>query len=177
MNYPAEGNSPAGRILVVEGDPEMADSIAMILGTGGEGHQITICSDGEEAFALATEVSSSGSDAGAANGEVREFDLILTEFRLPSLGGMDLLKKLHKDEPQRPVREGERIDAARANAIPANDLMVLLGKILDVILDETWSDETGRKIVGRIEREVICDPRFERPPGSNGAGSHLDAEA
>ena len=41
----------AGSVLVIEDDPDFADSIEMIL--EGEGYEVTLCNDGAEGFELA----------------------------------------------------------------------------------------------------------------------------
>ena len=86
----AQKNTEARNILVVETDADIAASIRMLLGDSGEGHHVTLCSDGQEALDLATSKEA-------------DFDLILTDFRLPGLGGLELLKQLHQQAPQRPV--------------------------------------------------------------------------
>ncbi|MBK1833125.1 sigma-54-dependent Fis family transcriptional regulator [Roseibacillus ishigakijimensis] len=73
----------------------MAESIEMILGKGGEGHEVVICADGALALELATQ--------NGAGAEGRDFDLVLTAFRLPGMGGMELLQKLRAEAPHRPV--------------------------------------------------------------------------
>ena len=80
----------ARNILVVDSDADIAASIEMLLGEKGQGHHVTLCNDGKEALHLATS-------------EEFDFDLVLTDFRLPSLGGLELLKQLHQQTPQRPV--------------------------------------------------------------------------
>ncbi len=75
-----------GTILVVEDDEDIADSLEMIL--GGEGYELTLCHDGAE---------------GRKRAEAGDFDLVLTDFRLPGMGGLDLLGALREDNPLRPV--------------------------------------------------------------------------
>ncbi|MCB1093388.1 MAG: response regulator, partial [Verrucomicrobiae bacterium] len=76
----------AGSILVVEDDADIAASLEMIL--DGEGYSVTICGDGAAALRVAGEES---------------FDLVLTDFRLPRMGGLELMERLRETQPQRPV--------------------------------------------------------------------------
>ncbi len=76
----------AGAILVVEDDEAIAASLEMIL--GGEGYEVTRCADGKMALELAISES---------------YDLVLTDFRLPGMGGLDLLGALREAKPLRPV--------------------------------------------------------------------------
>ena len=91
--------SPQGRILVVETDASVAESITMILGEGGQGHHVTTCDDGHHAFTLAT--TGLLPDDNQSN-EAQEFDLVLSAFRLPGMGGLELLGKLREHNPYRP---------------------------------------------------------------------------
>lgn len=78
--------SDSGSILVVEDDEDIAASLEMIL--GGEGYAITLCDDGAEALEKSREET---------------FDVVLTDFRLPGMGGLDLMAALRADRPLRPV--------------------------------------------------------------------------
>ena len=140
-----------GSVLVVDSDSDMASTIAMILGDGGEGHDVTICSDGEEALALAREESSSSGEGGS---DGRGFDLVLADFRLPGLGGMDLLKKLREDDPQRPVilmtASGNTELAIVATKQGAYDFLVKpfdVDELVEVISQALRASQTMRKPV------------------------------
>jgi DNA-binding NtrC family response regulator len=75
-----------GSILIAEDDPDIAASLEMIL--TGEGYEVTVRHDG----AAAHETAAAGT-----------YDLVLTDFRMPGLGGLDLLQRLRELQPQRPV--------------------------------------------------------------------------
>lgn len=74
------------RLLVVEDDPQLADSVSDLLQT--EGFQTTIARDGTKGLKAALE---------------EDFDAVITDFRLPGTGGMELLEKLHESKPRLPV--------------------------------------------------------------------------
>ncbi len=81
-----------GKVLVVDADPDIAASIRMILCADGDGDkEVVLCEDGGEALNLIT---------SKENGE---FDLVLTDFRLPSIGGLDLLERLREYDARLPV--------------------------------------------------------------------------
>ncbi|MEM9080935.1 MAG: sigma-54 dependent transcriptional regulator [Verrucomicrobiota bacterium] len=85
---PALPKKDPARILVVDPDPDVAASIQMLLRSLHQGHHISLTHHGQDALTLASR---------------EHFDLILTNFRLPGLGGLELLKQLHSQKPQRPV--------------------------------------------------------------------------
>ena len=76
----------AGAILVAEDDADIGASLEMIL--GAEGYDVTVCGDGLEALERSRE---------------SVFDLVLTDFRMPGMGGLELLKHLRETHPLRPV--------------------------------------------------------------------------
>lgn len=76
----------AGSVLIVEDDAAIASSLEMVL--QGEGYETEICGDGSEALRMA--------ESGA-------YDVVLTDFRLPGLGGLELLDRLREKQPLRPV--------------------------------------------------------------------------
>ena len=73
-------------VLIVEDDEELAASVSMVL--GGEGYSVTHNPDGAE---------------GCEQALNEEFDLVITDFRLPGMGGLDLLHNVVENKPQLPV--------------------------------------------------------------------------
>ena len=78
--------SDAGRILLVDDDASLAESIHAVLES--RGYEVVCAEDGE---------------AGLATAEQRDFDALLTDFRMPGLGGMQLLEKIKAARPTLPV--------------------------------------------------------------------------
>ncbi len=74
------------RLLVVEDDPQLADSVSDLLES--EGFETTIARDGTEGLRIGLE---------------KDFDAVITDFRLPGTGGMELLEKLHESKPRLPI--------------------------------------------------------------------------
>ncbi len=75
-----------GTVLLIEDDDAFARSIKRVL--EGEGFTVTHCNDGAEGLSKAVDDS---------------FDVILTDFRLPGLGGMDVIDGVLAEKPLQPV--------------------------------------------------------------------------
>jgi len=74
-------NAARGRILVVDDKPNMLTLLEKIL---GEHHSVTVAHDGQQALArLATE----------------EFDVVLTDVRMPGADGFDVLRTVKGHRP------------------------------------------------------------------------------
>jgi len=79
-----EARSPsAGRILLVDDEPHILHYMRATLTAWG--HQVDVASDGVEALARALEGC---------------YDVIITDVRMPNLGGRELYERLHRDAPQ-----------------------------------------------------------------------------
>jgi nitrogen regulation protein NR(I) len=78
--------SIAARLLLVEDDSVLASSLVKVL--AGEGYTLEHASSGDQAWHCAQEKS---------------FDLVITDLRLPGLGGLELLDRLHRSRPRVPV--------------------------------------------------------------------------
>jgi signal transduction histidine kinase/CheY-like chemotaxis protein len=72
----------AGHILVVDDEPHILHYMRATLTAWG--HQVDVAADGEEAFARA---------------EDGRYDLIITDVRMPTLGGRELYERLSRDAP------------------------------------------------------------------------------
>ncbi len=79
--------APPGRgVLIIEDDEAFAGSLAVVL--RDEGWEVALCGDGSEGFARALE---------------EDFAVVVTDFRLPGMGGMELLERLRGERPELPV--------------------------------------------------------------------------
>jgi len=76
-----ESERATGRVLVVEDDVEIADVLRRTL--RGEGHDVRIASDGEEALAAAAEFFP---------------DLVVLDLGLPKIDGVEVLRRLRLDD-------------------------------------------------------------------------------
>lgn len=78
--------SESGSILLVDDDQSLAESIQAVLES--RDYRVTHALDGE---------------AGLTAARAEDFDLLLTDFRMPGLGGMQLLEKVQEAKPGLPV--------------------------------------------------------------------------
>ncbi len=74
------------RILLIEDDAGLAENLREVL--ADEGFTVTLCVRGDDGLRRA------GQD---------EFDVVLTDLRLPGLGGLELVRQLHESHPRLPV--------------------------------------------------------------------------
>ncbi len=74
------------RILLIEDDPSTASALQKVLQT--EGYEVNLAERGDDGLAQAT---------------ARAFDLVLTDLKLPGLGGMELTAKLRAVKPKLPI--------------------------------------------------------------------------
>lgn len=76
----------AGSILVVDDDDNVRDLVVRFLNT--QGYQTSVASRGEEAL---------------PHLERRDLDLVITDFQMPGLNGLELAQKALASDPDRPV--------------------------------------------------------------------------
>ena len=78
--------SASGRILIIEDDPAIVMTLRRLL--TDEGHQVHVQTRGDTGLSCA----------------LREtFDLVLSDIKLPGLGGLDLVRQLHEAKPRLPI--------------------------------------------------------------------------
>jgi DNA-binding NtrC family response regulator len=75
------------KILIVDDNPHMCNLLVDILEMFG--YQGIKAKDGEEALSLLK--------------KEKNFELVITDLRMPNLGGMDLLKSIKGEDPSLPV--------------------------------------------------------------------------
>lgn len=76
----------AGRILLIEDDTTIADSLKQVLA--------------DESFAV---VHEKRGDAGLAKAGSEPFDAVLTDLKMPGMNGLDLVRELHATHPHLPI--------------------------------------------------------------------------
>lgn len=76
----------APRILLIEDDTSLAANLCDVLKE--EGFTARVCNRGDEGL-------------NCAIGE--EFDVVLTDLRLPGMGGLELVRQLQQTQPRLPV--------------------------------------------------------------------------
>jgi putative two-component system response regulator len=75
-----------GTVVVVDDDPHMLDSLTMLLDNCG--YTVHPCANGREAFETCFE---------------KVVDLVLTDISMPEMGGIELLEKIRRFDPETPV--------------------------------------------------------------------------
>src|SRR5262245_47062312 len=76
----------AAHILLIEDDTSLANNLRDVLNE--DGFKVIICNRGDE---------------GLRRANSGEFDVVLSDLRLPGLGGLELIKQLHEAQPRLPV--------------------------------------------------------------------------
>src|SRR6266542_6899953 len=76
----------AAHILLIEDDASLAANLSDVLKE--DGFKVTVCNRGDE---------------GMRRANNDECDVVLTDLRLPGLGGLDLVRQLHDTQPRLPV--------------------------------------------------------------------------
>jgi CheY-like chemotaxis protein len=82
----AEHRIPQRRILVVDDEPFVCDAVRMMLNF--DGHEVQTACNGKEALALF---------------QKGKFDLVITDFEMPSMKGDELAAEIKKISPKQPV--------------------------------------------------------------------------
>jgi len=73
-------------ILLIEDDVSLAENLCDVL--RDDGFKVTVCHRGDE---------------GLRRADKDEYDVILTDLRLPGIGGLELVRQLHETQPCMPV--------------------------------------------------------------------------
>jgi DNA-binding NtrC family response regulator len=103
--------SSAARILLIEDDPGIVVSLRRVLTE--EGHEVLVETRG---------------DTGLARARNRSLDVVITDMRLPGLGGLELIRELHAAKPRLPIilitGHGTTETAIEATKLGAYDYML-----------------------------------------------------
>jgi len=76
----------AAKILLIEDDPGIVMTLRRVL--TGEGHETLVETRG---------------DSGLIRARAEEFDVVLTDMKLPGLNGLELVRELHGAKPRLPI--------------------------------------------------------------------------
>ena len=101
----------AAKILLIEDDPGIVVSLRRVLAE--EGHEVLVETRG---------------DTGLARARDRSLDVVITDMRLPGLGGLELIRELHAAKPRLPIilitGHGTTETAIEATKLGAYDYML-----------------------------------------------------
>jgi CheY-like chemotaxis protein len=107
----------AKHILIAEDEPMVADTFRLILTV--DGHSVEVAEDGRQALAMF---------------ESGKHDLIITDFRMPNMDGLELAEEIKKRSPATPViLVTAHIAAIRAIGGRVSNVDVVLGKPCSVL--------------------------------------------
>src|SRR5262245_46479214 len=84
--HPGQKSLPGGRVLLVDDNDALRRALRRML--VGEGHQVSEASNGREAIQLT---------------KYEEFDLIVSDVRMPDMDGVELLRAIHERDADLPV--------------------------------------------------------------------------
>src|SRR5579863_5370053 len=73
-------------VLLIEDDTSLAGNLSDVLQE--DGFKVSVCHRGDEGLRHATQA---------------EYDVVLTDLRLPGLSGLELVRQLHEAQPRLPV--------------------------------------------------------------------------
>lgn len=134
------------RILLIEDDPSTASALYKVL--SAEDYQVELAARGDEGLALA---------------HAQPFDLILTDFRLPGLSGLELVDRLHQLHPKLPIimmtAHGTTETAIEATKLGACEYLIKPFEV-DELLD-LLTDTINRSRL--MTSPVVCDGLQEHP--------------
>ena len=139
----------AARILLIEDDISLAGNLCDVLKE--DGFKVTVCNRGDEGLRRASN---------------DECDVVLTDLRLPGLGGLELVRQLHETQPRLPVvlmtAHGTIETAIEATKLGAYDYLQKPFEMLALI------DVLHRAVdAGRLMREPVTLP--DAPAGGRTA--------
>ena len=74
------------RIILVDDDKHAVETLSKLLSE--DGYEVVVCFNGKEAIKKM---------------ELNKYDVIITDLRMPEIGGLELLKNIKKTDPELPV--------------------------------------------------------------------------
>lgn len=134
------------RILLIEDDPSTASALHKVL--SAEDYQVELAARGDDGLAR-------------AHGE--SFDLVLTDFKLPGLSGLELVARLHQLRPKLPIimmtAHGTTETAIEATKLGACEYLIKPFEV-DELLD-LLTDTINRSRL--MSEPVVCDGSQDHP--------------
>jgi CheY-like chemotaxis protein len=100
-------------ILVVDDEPLVADTLSLLLMI--DKHRVEVASDGEQALTKYKE---------------REYDLVITDFLMPGIDGLELARLVKERNPQQPILlvTGHVERVSNSGELRLQNIEALLGK-------------------------------------------------
>jgi nitrogen regulation protein NR(I) len=137
------------RILLIEDDASIASSLQKVL--RAEGYDVAVCGRGDEGLERATS---------------QTHDVVVTDLRLPGLGGLELVGRLHAAKPKQPIilmtAHGTTETAIEATKVGAYDYLLkpfeadeLLDMVATAVASSRLMSETVELGEGRPDGHAI----------------------
>src|ERR1039457_1405180 len=130
--------SSAAKILLIEDDPGIVVSLGRVLAE--EGYEVLVETRG---------------DTGLARARDQSFDVVITDMRLPGLGGLELIRELHAAKPRLPIilitGHGTTETAIEATKLGAYDYMLKPLEMLEFIGLVGKAVTSSRLMTGPVE--------------------------
>ncbi len=144
------------RILLIEDDPGLAKGLESVL--ADDGHEVALVPRGDDGLKRATR---------------DEFDVVLTDLRLPGLSGLDLVRELHRAKPRLPIvlmtAHGTTETAIEATKFGAFDYLLKpfeMGELLGVVEKAV---ATSRLMSEVVELGAVVNPERDAIVGQSRA--------
>jgi DNA-binding NtrC family response regulator len=137
------------KILLIEDDASIAASLQKVL--RAEGYDVSVCARGDE---------------GLERAEVEFHDVVVTDLRLPGLGGLELVGRLHATKPKQPIilmtAHGTTETAIEATKLGACDYLLkpfeadeLLDMVANAVASSRLMSEPVEMGEGRADGHAI----------------------
>ena len=146
--------SAATQVLLIEDDEGIVETLRQVL--EDEGHRVTVANRGDEGLTLASQ---------------DPFNLVITDFKLPGLNGLDLVRELHIRQPRLPIilitAFGTTETAIEATKLGAFDYLVKpfeISELLEVVHRAAESNRLMSEPVVLGEAGVARDAMIGRSP-------------
>lgn len=136
---PDNGNVDSMRVLIIDDDTELAESLCE--GLERKGHQVTVVHSGK---------------AGAAKVESEEYDVVFTDLKLVDLDGLSIVRKVRQSLPEADVYvitgHGDVTTAVKAMQLGASHYLMKPIELAEIrgIVDKT----AARVRLARSNREL-----------------------
>ena len=138
------GRGLKARVVIVDDEPRMAQAIAMALER--DGHDCEVCTSGREALEAI---------------EARGADVVVTDWRMPGMDGLELLRRLHEHAGRLPVI------LLTAHASVPSAVAAMRDGAFDYVTKPFDNDE----LRALVERAARAHPPRAREPLSSGRRS------
>src|SRR5581483_5803516 len=152
------------KVLLIEDDASAAQALQRVL--AAEGYRVACEARG---------------DTGLAGAQQEEFDVVITDLRLPGLNGLELVRQLHSAKPRLPIilmtAHGTTETAIEATKLGAYDYLVKPFEMEELLFLVEKAVESSRLMTQPVEMGDVPSARNVIIGGETGTGKELVARA